>query len=150
MYNENMATGNFALMSRLQAIVFMSNAVINLYATVFISLRLLIHRRTMVGSLGAGAFPARYWHIISILWQSAAINVPITATAAVALELGSEWADFGNAMIPVAGASQVCQIIMFSTTVRRLTKTHSGSCVCPDHSSGCQEQRNRFKKGEDC
>lgn len=91
--------------SNFQATIFISNAFINTYATVFISLCLFLRQRAMVESLGVKGFPARYLHIISVLLQSAAINVPIAITTAVGL-----WLEIylGTAMIPVAGASQVC------------------------------------------
>lgn len=99
---------HFRLVSELQSIMFISNAVINLYTTIFISLRLLLHQQTVARSFGTKRLPARYLYIIYVLLQSAAVNVPIAITTAVGVWLGLGW---GLVMIPIAGASQVRHFI---------------------------------------
>lgn len=87
----------------LQATALVSNTVLNIYATLFITIRLLDYRKTVMTLLGGKADTSRYLHIVSILLESAAINVPITIAAAVGIGLN---ALFGVIIAPVAIVGQ--------------------------------------------
>ncbi|KAF9449278.1 hypothetical protein P691DRAFT_854360 [Macrolepiota fuliginosa MF-IS2] len=67
----------------LQATLFICNALTNIYGTFFITIRLLQHRQMARACLGDKVPVARYHRIMSILLESAAINVPIAIFAAV-------------------------------------------------------------------
>ncbi|KAF9449279.1 hypothetical protein P691DRAFT_854362 [Macrolepiota fuliginosa MF-IS2] len=71
------------LADSLLGVLFMSNALTNLYGTIFITIRLLRHRRVARICLGDRAPIARYHSLVAILLESAAINVPIAICAAV-------------------------------------------------------------------
>ncbi|KAJ3570548.1 hypothetical protein NP233_g4334 [Leucocoprinus birnbaumii] len=86
-----------------KTIALVSNVALNIYATFFISIRLLGYRRLMMRNVGAKAVEPRYLRIATIFLESAAINVPITITVAVGFGLG---APFGTIMAPVAYVGQ--------------------------------------------
>ncbi|KAF9442965.1 hypothetical protein P691DRAFT_764715 [Macrolepiota fuliginosa MF-IS2] len=86
------------------AVAFISNAVINLYATVFIALRLLQHRRMLMACLGPEVQTKRHVYILGLLLESAVINVPVALAAAIGLCIPG--ALFSPAMAPIVGSSQ--------------------------------------------
>lgn len=81
-----------------------SNALLNVFATVYISTRLLHHRRVVIACLGNDARTARHLHITAILLESAAINVPTTIVAAIGIASNLR---FGSAVTPIAATCQV-------------------------------------------
>ncbi|KAJ3570544.1 hypothetical protein NP233_g4329 [Leucocoprinus birnbaumii] len=88
----------------LQTTALLSNAVLNIYATLFIAIRLFNYRRITMSLLGSNVDTSRYLDIINILLESAAINVPLTIAAAVGIGLN---AFFGAIIAPVAVVGQV-------------------------------------------
>ncbi|KAF5349662.1 hypothetical protein D9756_008964 [Leucocoprinus leucothites] len=91
------------LISGFQATALISNVVLNTYAALFIAIRLLNYRKTIMALTGRKADTSRYLHIINILLESAAINVPITIAAAVGIGFNKF---FGTVIIPVAVVGQ--------------------------------------------
>lgn len=92
-----------------EAIFFSANAILNLYVTLFISIRLLLSRQALMSIFGERAPPlAPYLHIVKILLQSAAINIPMAILITLGIVFGK---DFSTAVAPVAGASQVCVLL---------------------------------------
>ncbi|KAF5349622.1 hypothetical protein D9756_008976 [Leucocoprinus leucothites] len=91
------------LNSGLQATSFFSNVILNIYATLFITIRLFSYRKVVKTLIGGKADTSRYLDIVNILLESAAINVPITIAAAVGIGLG---ALFGVIITPVAIVGQ--------------------------------------------
>jgi hypothetical protein len=57
---------------------FTANVLLNLYATIFISTRLLLHRQRIIANLGNSALTVQHIYIVGILLESAAINLPVT------------------------------------------------------------------------
>ncbi|KAF9450592.1 hypothetical protein P691DRAFT_453596 [Macrolepiota fuliginosa MF-IS2] len=82
---------------------FISNILLNLYSTVFIATRLLLHRRMIVNTLGRAAPEMHHLRIVTILLESAAINIPITIVAAVGFAFGRV---LGNVALPIVTACQ--------------------------------------------
>ncbi|KAF9445811.1 hypothetical protein P691DRAFT_777320 [Macrolepiota fuliginosa MF-IS2] len=82
----------------------MSNAVINLYATIFIIFRLLQHRRMLIACLGTKVQTKRHVYIIGLLLESAIINVPIALAAAIGLWIPG--ALFSPVIGPIVGSGQ--------------------------------------------
>ncbi|KAF7763491.1 hypothetical protein Agabi119p4_8028 [Agaricus bisporus var. burnettii] len=103
---DNGNPSKFRLLGALSAATFASNAAINIYATLFICLCLYVHHRAAVASYGVQVASIRYRCIINLLLQFAAITVPISITAAVAIGLARGRTTFALAMIPIAGSSQ--------------------------------------------
>lgn len=81
-----------------------SNILLNLYAPLFIIIRLALHRRMMVSQLGPEAPVARYLRVVNILLQSAALNVPVMIIGTVGLALNL---DFGAAFASIGITCQV-------------------------------------------
>lgn len=95
-----------------------ANTALNLYATCFITIRLLVHRRLVKTRLGNNeAVTAHHLHIIGILLESAAINVPVAIVAAVGMGTGRAFIE--TVLTPTICASQVCW-----------SKPGSLSCFC--------------------
>ncbi|KAF9447977.1 hypothetical protein P691DRAFT_670379 [Macrolepiota fuliginosa MF-IS2] len=65
------------------AILFVLNALTNIYGTAFITIRLLRHRRMARICFGDKTSMARHHGIVGILVESAAINIPIAICTAV-------------------------------------------------------------------
>lgn len=91
------------LSSVLQATALISNVVLNIYAALFIAIRLLSYTKVVKTLVGGKADTSRYLDIVNILLESAAINVPITIAAAVGIGLGEL---FGYIITPVAVVGQ--------------------------------------------
>lgn len=83
-----------------------SNILLNVYAPLFITIRLALHRRRMISELGQGAPIARYLHVASILLESAVLNVPAMIIGAIGL---GRRLDFGNACTSIGITIQVCE-----------------------------------------
>lgn len=60
-----------------------SNLTLNIYATLFIAIRLIRHRRLAIVCFGSAALTMQHLRIVGILLESAAINVPILLAAVV-------------------------------------------------------------------
>jgi hypothetical protein len=97
----------FDLLATLSATTFVSNAAINVYATIVTCFCLYARHRAEVASYGAHAALFRYCYITRLLLQFAIITVPIAITTAVSLGLGMYGTAFAYTMIPIAGSSQV-------------------------------------------
>lgn len=87
-----------------------TNIVLNIYATLFISTRLLLHRRMIMTRLGSTVSTAQHIRIIGILLESAAINLPVTVTCAVGAGVGIG-SILEATMLPIAVGSQVSWLI---------------------------------------
>lgn len=81
-----------------------SNAMANAFATFFIIVRLMIHKRRTIERFGHQSPALRHLHFVNILLQSAAINVPITIVAAAGLGSKQIYA------IIVAPIAVTCQV----------------------------------------
>lgn len=90
---------------------FATNLLLNLYATIFISTRLLLHRRAVKAHLGNSAPTTQHVYIVGILLESAAINIPVAA--ACAISIGSGRTLLESALLPVAVANQVSDPAFF-------------------------------------
>lgn len=95
------------------AVGYTANITLNLYATLFISIRLLLHRRMITAHLGTTVGTAQHIYIVGILLESAAINVPVTFACAVSVGIGTTLEDV---MLPIAVASQVSRGFFFFTS----------------------------------
>lgn len=89
-----------------QAMALASNIFLNLYAPLFITIRLLLHRRMVISRLGPGAPIARYLHVVNILLQSAVLNVPFMIIGSIGLGRRLNW---GNAVTSLGIIIQVCK-----------------------------------------
>lgn len=76
--------------------------------------------------------PAPYLRIVNILFQSAAVNIPIAITAFVGLAFNK---DFVIAVLPVVGASQASYVII-SVGIARPECQLLGACVSGNYTSG--------------
>lgn len=85
-------------------ITMVSNLALNVYATLFITTRLLAHRKMVITAMGNKILVARHLQIVTILLESAAVNLPITIATAVGLVTGKT---FGGVIGPIAAPSQV-------------------------------------------
>ncbi|KAF9447980.1 hypothetical protein P691DRAFT_801491 [Macrolepiota fuliginosa MF-IS2] len=65
------------------AVLFITNALVNIYGTTFIIIRILQHRRMARVCFGDKVPIVRYHSIMGVLLESAMINVPIATCAAV-------------------------------------------------------------------
>ncbi len=63
-----------------------SNSALSVYATLFLTIRLLAHRMLVTAYQGSKALMKQRLRIVTILLESAAINVPIAIAAAVGLK----------------------------------------------------------------
>ncbi|KAF9447981.1 hypothetical protein P691DRAFT_730510 [Macrolepiota fuliginosa MF-IS2] len=75
-------------------VVFASNALTNLCGTVIITTRLLKHRRMIRNHLGGRAPMTRYQDVITILLESAMINVPVSICMAIGAIVTSDSTSF--------------------------------------------------------
>ncbi|KAF9440948.1 hypothetical protein P691DRAFT_685722 [Macrolepiota fuliginosa MF-IS2] len=89
--------------SALETTALASNILLNLYTTIFIATRLLLHRRMVIACFGTTAPTNRHLQIVTILLESAAINVPVTIIAATGLVIDTIP---GKIAIPIAFACQ--------------------------------------------
>ncbi len=70
----------------------LGNISLNLFATFYIIIRLLIHRRLMIASFGfLPSVPKLHLRVISILLESAIINLPVAITSLVCAALSGGW-----------------------------------------------------------
>ncbi|KAF5357063.1 hypothetical protein D9756_006521 [Leucocoprinus leucothites] len=88
----------------LGAMALVSNAILNIYATTFISIRLLRYERSIPKAAFRPSSPTvpvakESRHIIQLFIQSAAINVPVAIAAAVTV-VNSDWA-LGSALLSI-------------------------------------------------
>lgn len=90
----------------LQTTVFASNVALNLYGSLLITIRLILHRRMMVARLGPNAPIARYLHVVSILVESAILNTLVM----IAAEIGNRYGlGFEYACVLISVTFQVCE-----------------------------------------
>ncbi|KAJ3571144.1 hypothetical protein NP233_g3946 [Leucocoprinus birnbaumii] len=76
---QNSWTPDLALISTSSCI----NVLINVYTTVFIVIRVFLHRRATIARLGNGAPRRQHLRLISLVLESAALNIPITIASLV-------------------------------------------------------------------
>lgn len=76
--------------------------VLNTYATLFLTIRLLLHRRMVMACAQDKALAARHIYIVGILLESAAVNLPVVIAAVT--RLGESYA---VDIILIAAAGQV-------------------------------------------
>ncbi len=95
-------TRNFALYVGFGTVGFTSNIILNIYATIFITTRLLLHRRIVMACAQDKALTAQHIYIIGILLESAVVNLPITIVTAVWIGSPLE-----QVALPISAASQV-------------------------------------------
>ncbi|KAF5362143.1 hypothetical protein D9756_002547 [Leucocoprinus leucothites] len=76
-----LSSGSRSLMTILACTSLGMNVLLNLYTAIFITYRLLRHRNATISSLGDRARTGRHLHMIGIVLQSAALNVPVTIAA---------------------------------------------------------------------
>ncbi len=79
-----------------------SNITLNIYATIFITTRLLLHRRMVMACVKDKALTTQHVYIIGILLESAIVNLPVTIITAVWIATPLE-----QVALPIAAASQV-------------------------------------------
>ncbi|KAF5349727.1 hypothetical protein D9756_008956 [Leucocoprinus leucothites] len=108
----------------LQATALFSNVVLNIYATLFITSRLLSHRKLTMKLIGGNADTSRHLYIVSILLESAAINVPITIAAAVGIGLVEF---FGAVIAPIAVVGQAFASVII------IHQVAVGRAICRRH-----------------
>lgn len=87
---------------------YITNIVLHTYATVFICIRLLHHRRMILACLGDTANTTRHIRIIGILLVLAVINLPATITCGFGMRSGSV---LGEVMLPIVVGIQVSWLI---------------------------------------
>ena len=80
-----------------------SNLALNVYATIFITTRLLLHRRMIMRWTRDKALVTRHIYIVGILLESAALNLPITTAAIIWFKSPQVEA----VMVPTTAAIQV-------------------------------------------
>ncbi len=98
--------------------------ILNAYATLFIATRLLLHRRMVIACVQDKALATQHTHIIGILLESAAVNLPVTFVAVIVIGVGDA---LGNTMLAIVGASQVSQSL-FLVWSGLLKKLSLGAC----------------------
>lgn len=107
-----------------------SNAALNVYAPLFLATRLLAHRKLAITPQGEKVWGMRHLPIVTILLQSAAINVPITIATAIGLGTGKP---FGDVLGPIISPSQVCAKIVCvraeGSWVEEISFRHSRLCL---------------------
>ncbi|KAF9440947.1 hypothetical protein P691DRAFT_800801, partial [Macrolepiota fuliginosa MF-IS2] len=69
----------------LEATALISNCLVNMFTTCYITTCLLLHKRMVGAAFGENAPTDQHLRIISILLESAAIGVPVTVVAAAGL-----------------------------------------------------------------
>ncbi len=83
-----------------------SNLTLTAYATLFLTTCLLAHRRKVMRAYqGEGALTNQHLHIVTILLESAVINIPITIATAVGLRSDQAFSYVVGSVVP---SSQVC------------------------------------------
>ncbi|KAF9440156.1 hypothetical protein P691DRAFT_824277 [Macrolepiota fuliginosa MF-IS2] len=87
----------------LQTTAISSSILLNLYTTIYIAVRLLLHRPMVIACVGKAALTENYLPIISILLESAAINVPVTIAGAVGIAVNRL---FGSVVLSIAVTCQ--------------------------------------------
>lgn len=93
-----------------------SNLALTVYATLFLTIRLLAHRKLLIASQGGRALTKQPLRIITILLESAAVNIPIVTATAVGLRTSKTLSNIIGYIVP---PSQVCAY-WFNTTYRAL------------------------------
>lgn len=63
-----------------------SNSALTVYATLFLTTRLLAHRKLTIACQGDKTLTKQHLRIITILLESAAINVPMAIASAVGIK----------------------------------------------------------------
>ncbi|KAF5349528.1 hypothetical protein D9756_009017 [Leucocoprinus leucothites] len=114
------------LVPSLGVIAYLSNAVLNLYATVFLTSRLLLYRRMVMISFGESekALASHHLHLTNILLQSAVVNVPVAVAAAIGI--GADQGFGFSTGIPAApsqalGSILIIQQVAVSRTLARFS-----------------------------
>ncbi|KAF9442969.1 hypothetical protein P691DRAFT_809686 [Macrolepiota fuliginosa MF-IS2] len=109
------------------------NVVLNLFATTYITTRLVLQRRTLAIRLGSNESTVQYFRIVAIFIESATINVPTSLTAAIGVLMGE---DFGGvlAFITVCCQSFASVLIIHQVALGRalgqdrVERRDSGRC----------------------
>ncbi len=86
-------------------VAFASNSALSVYATLFLTIRLLAHRKLMIACQEDKRPTKQHLRIVTILLQSAAINVPIVIATAVGLRTGKGFVAVTGL---ISAPSQVC------------------------------------------
>lgn len=90
----------------LQSAAITSNVILNLFATPYIVIRLLLHRRTLISLYGQQVSTVQHLCIAGILLESAAFNGPVAIILGVSLNNRVVEAN----LISLVVACQVCLI----------------------------------------
>lgn len=83
-----------------------SNVLLNVYGSLFISIRLTLHRRTVVAQFGPDAPMAPYLHVANILVESAILNAAVMIAAEIGFQFGL---GFDHACVLISVTFQVCE-----------------------------------------
>ncbi|KAF5362142.1 hypothetical protein D9756_002548 [Leucocoprinus leucothites] len=97
------------LMAKLVGMSLGMNVLINLYAAAFIITRLLLHKRMTMARLGDRIPMGQHLRLISIVLQSAVLNVPVTFAALVCIVSGD--ASY-NVLSPIAVTCQSLSVVL--------------------------------------
>lgn len=130
-----LSSGSRSLMTILACTSLGMNVLLNLYTAIFITYRLLRHRNATISSLGDRARTGRHLHMIGIVLQSAALNVPVTIAALGGMVSGSSSTSI---LSPIAVTCQSLSAILIIHQVvskkaidvqneQRIERRHSGS-----------------------
>ncbi len=96
------------------AVTVASNSALGVYAMLFLTIRLLIHRRRLMKTYQDKALTKQYCQITTILLESAVVNIPIAIAAAVGDRAGKTFSEVIGLIGP---PSQVCAYCYwFNTT----------------------------------
>ncbi|KAJ3570331.1 hypothetical protein NP233_g4481 [Leucocoprinus birnbaumii] len=112
--------------SNFQSVALLSNVILNIYATVFVAVRLLKYKKALMAIFGKilDVTTLRSFQIVNILLISAAISIPITITAAVGFCIN---ASYGRTIMPVAVTGQVRSRGYSPTNERHILNTWNHS-----------------------
>ncbi|KAF9440949.1 hypothetical protein P691DRAFT_800803, partial [Macrolepiota fuliginosa MF-IS2] len=114
------------LVAMLQTVAVGSNILLNVFATCFIAIRLLLHRRTLVSYFGEAAPGAKHLRTVNILVESAAINIPVTIAGVVGIAVDPELGDIVGA-IAVACQSFASVLILHRIALGRAVGHRDGT-----------------------
>jgi hypothetical protein len=133
-FYSTLTANGLQMASNLTAAAFVSNAVMNIYATTFLTSRLLSYRRMSKICFGEKAHTAHHIHLVNIFLQSAAINVPMSICAAVGLSSEKTW---GSIISVPAVASQVSLPLSWETHID-IYDPAIGVSINTDHPPSCR------------
>ncbi len=84
-----------------------SNLALSVYATLFLTIRLLAHRKLMIACQGDKVLTGQHLRIVTILLESAAVNIPIATATVVGLRTCENFSGVIGFVVP---PGQVCVI----------------------------------------